>query len=118
MQRPIALFVPNVQFIADITQSNPAVVTTQQPHGYPDQIFVRLRIPENFGMSELDGKICEIVVLDSMSFAIDLDTSSYPPYFDPGGSQVAQVVPVGEANDTLLGAVHNNLPPRVAGGAS
>ena len=105
-------FQPAMRLIQSITKANPALVTTTFDHDYITGEIVRLVIPSEYGMIQADQKIGTITVTSSTMFSIDIDTTSYDEFVDPGVSveQCAQVIPVGEINSTLRAAVKNVLP--------
>lgn len=105
------MYQPAIRLITNITQAFPAVVTTSFAHQYLDGQIVRMVIPREYIMDAIDGLEGTIAIIDSTSFAIDLDTRSLPAFYnDPAATQPAQSVPVGEITETLLAAQRNVLP--------
>lgn len=100
-------FVPCRQIISNITQSDPAVVTTTQPHGYLEGLFIRIDIPYPGSMYQLNNKQFLIKVLSSNMFSIDVDATAFDT-FTLSTDQSAQVIPTGEFT-TLVNAVRNNF---------
>lgn len=107
---PSPTFQPAMRIIQSITKANPAVITTTFDHDYITGEIVRLGIPSGFGMVQADQKTGTITVTSSTTFSIDIDTTSYDAFVDPGGDQCAQVIPIGEVNSILRAAVKNVLP--------
>jgi len=111
---PNPIFQPSVRLIAAITQASPAVVTTTFAHQYFDGTVVRLDVPPACGMIQIDHMTGTITVVDTTSFAIDIDSLQFAafviPTFEQHVNSAAQVVPIGSANDTLKPAVQNVLP--------
>lgn len=101
-------YVPNRQTIAAITRANPGVVTTTQNHGYLTGIFVRLVLPANFGMQQVNEQIYKITVLSPMTFAINQDTSNFDAFVVSTTIQVPQVIPVGSDALSVLQPERNN----------
>lgn len=110
---------PAVRIIEAITQSFPAVVTTSFPHSYGIGQIVRLRVPEGFGMTQVNNVQGTILAATDLTFAIDIDTTNFDPFVIPPNqvttlvdaqTQYAQVVPVGEVNTTLKYAWRDVLP--------
>ena len=101
-------FVPNRQTVANVTRSNPGVVTTTQASGYMNGLFVRFYFPVSFGMNQLNQNIYEVTVLSPTTFAIDVDTSNFDSFTVLSASQTAQVIPVGEVSNIISEAVMNN----------
>lgn len=105
---------PQARIITNITQANPGVVTTSQPHGYLDGLYVRIDMaptPSLFGMTQVAGNVYLITVLDTTSFSIDADTSSYDAFVYVTNPQSAQSIPVGEVATTLKNLERNTLTP-------
>ena len=108
------LFQPAMRQITAITNAQLALVTTSFAHNYVDGTIVRLNVPSYFGMwqaNQLTGTIINNGI--ATQFLIDIDTSSFDPFAIPADqwfySINANVVPIGEANDTLQAATHNSL---------
>lgn len=101
-------FVPNRQTVSSITRANPGVVTTTQNNGYLSGLFVRFFFPLDVGMNQLNEKIVKITVISDTEFSIGLDTTNFDAFSAVGTAQVAQVIPVAEAGDSLLQATDNN----------
>jgi hypothetical protein len=113
---------PAVRVIVAITQSFPALVTTSFPHSYGVGMIVRLKVPNNFGMTQVNNLQGTIIATTDTTFNIDIDTSTFDPFVIPpdqptglnptimAQAQYAQVAPVGEVNTTLAFAWSNVLP--------
>jgi hypothetical protein len=102
-------FVPNGQIIANITNANPGVVTTSIPHGYKNGLYVRLIIPDGFGMIQVNNQMYLITIIDATTFSIDANTTNFDPFIDVMNRvQNPQVIPTGEIALTLINAVVNN----------
>ena len=111
---PNPIYQPAMRFISNITNANPAVVTTTQEHLYISKTIVRIDIPRNFGMQQINQQFGEITVLSPTTFSITIDTTFYDPFFIapnyPYNAQQAQAVPFAENNSILTAAVQNTLP--------
>ena len=112
---PYPVFQPAMRLITDITKDNPAQVTTSFPHQYITGTIVRLDIPPADGMPQADGMTGAIIVTGPTTFTIDLDTTYFEPFAIPNNPSphtavCAQVVPIGEVNETLQAATQNVLP--------
>lgn len=112
---------PAVRIIATITQSSPAVVATTIPHGYGVGMIVRLKVAPGFGMIQANNLQGTILDVTDTTFDVDIDTTYFDAFVIPpdqptkdplivSQAQYAQVVPVGEVNDTIAFAVRNVLP--------
>lgn len=105
---------PQARIIINITQANPGVVTTSQSHGYLDGLYVRLDLSPNpsiFGMTQVNQKVYLITVIDTTSFSIGEDTSSFDAFIPLTDPQSPQAIPVGEIASTLDNAERNTLTP-------
>ncbi len=105
-------FKPALRFIANITNANPAVVTTTIPHLYQSGIIARLYIPEDFGMTQANQLFAPITVIDATSFSIAIDTQTFDAYNNPGNNlaRAAMVVPIGEITSDFYSPFVNTLP--------
>lgn len=101
-------FIPNRQIIQSITNANPGVVTTTQDHGYSTGLFVRLVLPDNFGMQQVNDQVYEITVQSPTTFAINSDTTNFDSFALLSSVQSPQVIPVGSDALSILEAVQNN----------
>lgn len=89
--------------------------TTPGAHNYITGTIVRLDIPHDFGMPQANQLTGTIVVVDSTTFTITIDTTLFQPYVIPSltapyPKSFGQVVPIGEDNGILTAAVQNVLP--------
>lgn len=108
---PSPVFQPAMRIIADITRSDPAVVTTTIDHDYITGEIVRLDIPLGFGMQQINQQTGTIAVLTPTTFSIDINTLYFDAFTTPmNQQQCAQVVPIGEVNSILKAATVNVLP--------
>lgn len=102
---------PAMRIITAITRTNPAIVTTSFENSYVDDQIVRLHIPENYGMGQINNQYGTIKIIDAFTFSIDIDSSLYDPFVVPvGAEQQAQVVSVGNDGFTQDTAYRNVLP--------
>jgi len=96
--------VPPINYVTAITKSNPAIVTTQTPHGYTSGLTVRIVFPHTvnpiFGMTQIDDEVGEIVVLTGTTFSVSIDSSDYDPFTFVSVPQIPQVVPIAVAAAT------------------
>lgn len=112
---PNPIFQPAMRLIASITQAKRAVVTTTFAHQYLDGTIVRFDIPPADGMQQINQLTGSIVVTGSTTFTVNIDTTLFAPFAIPVSpppyvDTCAQVVPIGEINETLKAAVQNTLP--------
>jgi len=107
-----------------VTNALPALVTSQNPHGYSSGIVVRLDIPEACGMQQANGLTGEITVIDPTSFTIAIDTTFFDPFVmptvflpTPGGipdwvNICAQAVAIGDATTGEHSNESSTLAPK------
>ena len=105
------LWRPNYSIVSSITNANPGVVTTVNPHGYFSGLIVQFFFGAPFGMQQLIGNTYTIVVLSPTSFSINQNTIPYDPFVIGTTLQEPQVVPVGEIASTLRNRERNLLIP-------
>lgn len=109
--QPFPTFKPSMRIITNITNGNPATVTTSFAHGYSTGLIIRLILPSGYGMEQANQLFSDITVVDTTSFTIDLDTTWFQPFVTPDEqTQYAQAVPIGEINSTVYLATKNVLP--------
>lgn len=101
---------PAMRIISAITRANPAAVTTTFDHNYGSGEIVRLNIPVGFGMQQANQLVGTITVTGDTTFTINIDSTFFDSFADPGGKQEAQVTPIGEINELLRFATNNVLP--------
>lgn len=109
------VFKPAMRIIQDITNSNPASVTTTFAHSYTTGTIIRLDIPPGFGMQQANTLFASIVVTGTTTFNIDIDTSLFDTFLSFGSwptraESYPSAVPIGEDNALLNAAVQNVLP--------
>lgn len=103
-------FIPQRLVVFDIQSSgSSSVVSTSFPHGYAVGMKVRLKVPSNFGMTQMDGLEGKITAVSSDAdgptgsiniFTVDIDSSAFtafawPASATPFKSNYAQAIPIG-----------------------
>jgi hypothetical protein len=106
-------WLPPLQYISSITNANPAVVTTTEPHGYSTGFNVRIVFPFpyalSFGMFEINEQAGTITVLSPTTFSISINTTGYNAFTIGTTLQKPQVVPISQfVNGNLLDAQQVN----------
>ncbi len=90
---------PAKRVIANITQAAAGVVTTLVDHNYVTGQKVRINIPSDSGMIELDGQLVTVTNIDAGTFSIDVATTTYTAFTYPVYTVYpftpATVIPVG-----------------------
>ena len=89
-------FVPNLQYITDISQSFPAVVTFQTETNFTVAEWMSFRIPPANGMIQLNNQKAQIISINGTEVTIAVDTSNFYPFISIEDPQVPCVaVPAG-----------------------
>lgn len=113
---PDPLFVPQRNFITNITAANPAVITMSVTHGLTVGQVVRVHCPSGFGMTQIDGLSGEITAINTTNntITVDIDSSGFTAFAFPtsavaaAGVSFPEVVPYGvDAGGDLADAVDN-----------
>jgi len=91
---------PKKRNIANISQAAAGVVTTLVDHGYSTGQRVRLIVPADSSMTELNNRLVTVTNINAATFSIDVDTTGMTAFTFPLPASVpytpAQVIPVGE----------------------
>lgn len=100
-------FYPRRRFITGITAASSAVITLSVTHGFTAGQAVRINVPSDYAMTEIDGLIGNITAVSTANntITVDIDSSAFTAFSFPLTAGVpftqATVVPVGEtANST------------------
>jgi hypothetical protein len=110
MSSSLTVVYPSAVNISNITNANPAVVTTVEPHGYMAGLYVTIVIPYPNVMQQINYQTYPITILSPTTFSIAVDTTKLsvwapspnitvtPPDGEPYQvpAQVAQCIPAGE----------------------
>lgn len=98
------LFHPSHREIADISQATSAVITTLVDHGYSVGQKVRFKIPDDFGMTELNGLSGTITAVSTSTFTVNIDSTGFTAFSFPTAADYtaapispALVTPYGQA---------------------
>ena len=100
------MFNPERLVISNITQANPAVVTTSTNHNLTTGQAVRVNVPISYGMFQLSRSVYQITVLSANTFslqysqvppAMNVNSTTYPAFTIPSTPQrfTAEILPVG-----------------------
>lgn len=102
-------FYPKNRFITGISVATSAVITLSVTHGYTAGQAVRIKVPADYGMIEMDGLLGNITAVNTTTntITLDIDSSAFTAFAYPtsavagSGVDFPLVVPVGEtANAT------------------
>jgi len=111
---PSPAFQPAMRIISSITLANPAVITTSIDHDYITGEIVRVIVPNNFGMRQINNLYGTITVTGDTTFSIDINTIFFDTFAAPSplpdAYTCAQIIPIGEISSTLAGTTKNVLP--------
>lgn len=107
-------FIPNLQYINNITQSAPAIVTFNDDHNFTDGEWISFRIPPANGMIQLNNQKALIISITSTTVTIAVDSLQFYPFIYVQDPQIPCVavpagsgIPVGTAMVTLEDAFDN-----------
>jgi hypothetical protein len=108
-------FTPFATIVTNITNANPAVVTTLTDNGYASNLFIRIVLPLGniYGMPEVNGNVYKVTPITSNTFSIGIDSTNFetfhfPPYALGVATQIAQAIPVSESGYVFNEAVIND----------
>jgi hypothetical protein len=89
-------FIPNLQYITDITQATTAVVTFASDHNFTVAEWISFRIPPANGMIQLNNQKGEILSITDTTVTIAVDTINFYAFISAEDPQVPCVaVPAG-----------------------
>lgn len=96
-------FYPRNRTITFISQAVNAVITLSVTHGFTVGQRVKILVPENWGMTEINNSYATITAINTTTntITVDVDTTGFTAFTYPttaqaaGGVGQAQVVPVG-----------------------
>ncbi len=109
------MFIPSRVAISNITQANPAVVTTSTNHNMTTGQVVRVNVPKSYGMVELNHLALSITVLSNVTFSlqyeqwtnppVNVNTTGYTAFTIPSGNQAftAEILPIGSGPTPVTG---------------
>ena len=89
-------FIPNLQYISNITNAQQAVVTFITNHNLTIGEWISFRVPPPNGIIQLDNQKGLIIALTPTTVTIDVDTLQFFPFiFTTGGQIPCVAVPAG-----------------------
>jgi len=117
---PLITFVPPAVEITNITNSNPAIITTAVPHGYSPGLYVTVVIPYPNVMEQINGNTYFCVPLNATQLVlivellpgtsptiIPLDTTHFSPW---STGPTVRVIELDPPNPPII----TNVPAQVA----
>lgn len=105
------IYYPRRRFITKISQASQAVVTLSVTHGYQVGQVIRMVVPAEYGMTQMNGIQATIVAVDTTTtsgntITLDVDSSAFTAFAFPLSAAVpftpAEVVPMGENTPVAL----------------
>jgi len=118
---PDPRFYPRNRYITAITAGATTLVQMSVAHAYHVGEKVRLIVPQEFGMVEINGLLGTVIAVNytTNTITLDINSTGFTAFAFPtsviaaGGINFAQVVPVGEAAiNTIALPVGNSLDDR------
>lgn len=89
-------FIPNLQYITNITQSSPAIVTFNDNHNFTLGEWISFRVPPPNGMIQLNNQKARIISLTPTTVTIAVDSLDFYPFIYVQDPQIPCVaVPAG-----------------------
>jgi len=98
-------FTPERIVITGITQANPCVISVPSTSGLSTGQVVRIHVPKNYGMFQLNQLAASITVLSNTTFSIqysqipvasNVNSTNYPAFRIPSSPQfTAEIIPMG-----------------------
>lgn len=115
LANPNPIFQPAMRIVSAITNSFPVTITTTFNHQYQTGYIVRIDMPLNYGMEQLNQQYSPITVTSPTTFTMQIDTTFYTPFVvpptNPGHNYTPpQSVPIGNINSSIYLATKNILP--------
>lgn len=100
-----ANFIPNLQYIANITQAQQAVITFEGNHNFTLWEWISFRIPPSNGMIQLNNQKGRIISLSPTTVTIDVNTLGFYPFISNSDPQIPCVaVPAGSGVEPYFAA--------------
>ncbi len=91
-----ANFIPNLQYVTNITQASPAIVTFAGNHNFFVAEWISFRIPPANGMIQLNNQQAKILSITPTTVTIAVDTLNFYPFIYVQDPQIPCIaVPVG-----------------------
>lgn len=106
------IFYPRWRYIVNITQANPAVITTSVPHGYTVGQKIRVNLPDaNFGMTQIHQNEAIVTAVTTSTITTNIDASGYTAFAFALPATVPftmpTIVPIGiDTGTAITGAVN------------
>lgn len=107
-------FQPAMRQVTAITQTNPVGITTSFAHNYFTNDIVRIIVPIDQGMQQINHQYAPIIVTGPTTFTMAIDATGYQALNIPVGAlNFPQSLSIAEATLGTPGAMYNTLPTLV-----
>ena len=83
-----ANFIPNLQYIIDITQDLQAIVTFEEDHNFTLWEWISFRVPQTNGMIQLNNQKGRIIALTPTTVTIDVNSLGFFPFITYSDPQI------------------------------
>lgn len=106
---------PAMRLVTAVTNASTAVVTTSFDHDYLVGLIVRVYVPSEWKMFQIDRLVGTIIAVPTDdTFTIDIDTTNFDTFVVPAPepwyiNNYAMVVPVGSLSASINQATRNVL---------
>ena len=99
------IWYPRNRLITSITQASSAVIQLSVTHGFTVGQLVRIYVPSQFGMTQMNGQLATVTAINTTTntITVNVNSSGFTAFAFPSslvagaGVNFPQVVPVGEA---------------------
>lgn len=110
---PPKYYSPYRRWITNITVANPAVITVSVAHNYQIGDKMRVNVPAQFGMTQINGQLATITAVTASTITTDINSLGYTAFDFPtsavaaAGVSFPHIVPVGEVATKLTASIDN-----------
>ena len=78
---------PGTRIIIDITRAQKASITFSENHSYTVGDVLYIRVPFDFGMTEIDSKEVKIISVSQPSVTVDIDSTNFTNFTIPANPE-------------------------------
>jgi len=110
---PAKYYSPSRRWITGITAANPAVITVSVAHNYEVGDKIRIGVPAQFGMTQINGLLATITAVTASTITTDIDSSAFTAFAFPtsavagAGVSFPYISPVGEVATKVTNPINN-----------
>jgi len=110
---PPKYYSPYRRWITGITAANPAVITVSVAHNYLVGDKIRVYVPAQFGMTQINGQLATITAVTASTITTDINSLAFTAFAYPtsavaaAGVSFPHIVPVGEVATKLTSSMDN-----------